>query len=516
MILGKRILLVIGGGIAAYKCLDLVRRLREQGATVTGLLTRAGSEFVTPLSVAALSEQPVYSDLFSLKDETEMGHIRLSREADLILVAPATADLMAKMVHGLADDLASAMLLAANRQIMVAPAMNVAMWENPATQANIKCLAGRGVTVLGPNEGDMACGEYGFGRMVEVAEMVAAIENYFAADAPLSGRAALVTSGPTWEPIDPIRFIANRSSGRQGHAIAGALARLGAATTLVSGPTSLAAPDGVELKEIETAAEMMAACEAALPVDVAVCAAAVGDWAVANPANQKIKKDGLSGRASGPRLRIAGKSRYISRNLSGDEDRARAKTASAGRWLCRRDTKAWSIMRSPSAPPRIAIGSSPTTWRRTAGTIGGPDNRGPFDYPSRQHEDWPQDEQARFGHAIGPAYRRRVGSGKRRHDGGGAKRNSGRGPGSGPRRGARPAHICDSPVGGGRSDGRDRRHTDPGAWGPRAGPDGTCRCSAGRTSRRRSVRAPAWPISRGSPYSTARAPSMPIIAARSG
>ncbi len=290
MLNGKQVLLVIGGGIAAYKCLDLIRRLRERGAGVQCVLTRAGAKFVTPLSVGSLSENKVYEDLFSLTDEAEMGHIRLSREVDLILVAPATADLMAKMAHGLADDLASTVLLAANCPIMFAPAMNVAMWQNAATQENLATLTLRGLKVIGPSEGDMACGEFGFGRMAEPLEMIAAIEDHFSVAAPLSGHRALVTSGPTHEPIDPVRFIGNRSSGRQGNAIASALAGLGARVTLVTGPVGSSLPKGVEIMRVETAAQMLAACEAALPADIAVFAAAVGDWQVKTMAAHKIKK----------------------------------------------------------------------------------------------------------------------------------------------------------------------------------------------------------------------------------
>jgi len=292
MIAGKRLLLVISGGIAAYKSLELIRRVRERGGTVRCILTRAGAEFVTPLSVSALSEHKVYGDLFSLTDEAEMGHIQLSREADLVVVAPASADLMAKMATGRADDLASTALLATDKQVLIAPAMNVRMWEHPATQANLATLRARGVLTVGPNAGDMACGEYGPGRMAEPAEILAAIENFFAAGARLSGRRALVTSGPTYEAIDPVRYLANRSSGRQGHAIAQALSRLGAATTLVTGPTRLADPAGVEVVHIESAEDMLAACRAALPVDVAVCAAAVADWRVAKASGQKLKKNG--------------------------------------------------------------------------------------------------------------------------------------------------------------------------------------------------------------------------------
>ena len=287
---GKRILLVIAGGIAAYKCLELIRRLRERGASVRCILTAAGREFVTPLSLSALTEDKVYSELFSLTDESEMGHIRLSREADLVVVAPATADLLARMAAGIADDLATTALLATDKPLLAAPAMNVRMWQHPATQANLRTLRSRGLAIVGPNEGDMACGEWGPGRMAEPEEILAAIEARFARLGRLGGRRALVTSGPTREPIDPVRYISNRSSGRQGHAIAELLALFGATTTLVSGPTSLADPPGVTVVAIETAVEMLAACEQALPVDIAVCVAAVGDWRVAQPSRQKVKK----------------------------------------------------------------------------------------------------------------------------------------------------------------------------------------------------------------------------------
>ncbi len=291
MLHGKRILLIISGGIAAYKSLDLIRRLRGQGAAVRCILTSGGAQFVTPLSVAALSEDTVYSNLFSLTTEAEMGHIRLSREADLVIVAPASADLMAKMAHGQADDLASTTLLATDKPVMIAPAMNVRMWLHDATQTNLATLRTRGITLVGPNDGDMACGEYGPGRMAEADEIVDAVIGWFGVSAPLAGRRALVTSGPTHEPIDPVRYIANRSSGRQGHAIATALARRGAATTLISGPTHLDDPAGVTVVHIETAREMLAACETALPADVAVCAAAVADWRAGTIADQKLKKD---------------------------------------------------------------------------------------------------------------------------------------------------------------------------------------------------------------------------------
>jgi phosphopantothenoylcysteine decarboxylase / phosphopantothenate---cysteine ligase len=295
---GKRILLIISGGIAAYKCLDLIRRLKERGASVRCVLTEGGSRFVTPLSVSALSEEKVYTELWSLTDEAEMGHIRLSREADLVLVAPASADILARMAAGIADDLATTALLATDKPVMAAPAMNVMMWNHPATRENVARLKARGVLMVGPNSGDMACGEVGAGRMSEPMEILGAVAAFFAGTAgaipggrglPLAGRRALVTSGPTHEPIDPVRFIANRSSGRQGHAIAAALARSGAEVTLVAGPTRLADPPGVRVLHVETAREMLEACLSGLPADIAVCAAAVADWRVEEAA-QKMKK----------------------------------------------------------------------------------------------------------------------------------------------------------------------------------------------------------------------------------
>jgi phosphopantothenoylcysteine decarboxylase/phosphopantothenate--cysteine ligase len=284
-----RILLIVGGGIAAYKSLDLIRRLRERGYSVRTILTRAGSEFVTKLSLAALSEERVYDDLFSLTDEQEMGHIRLSREADLIVVAPATADLMAKMAAGLADDLATTCLLATDKKVLVAPSMNVMMWQHAATRANHATLLARGIGFVGPASGDLACGEVGSGRLSEVPDIIAAIEAALGGK-PLAGLTALVTSGPTREPIDPVRYLSNRSSGQQGHAIAAALAEAGAEVRLVAGPTGLASPPGVAVTHVETAMEMLAACEATLPVDVAICVAAVADWRPAEPANFKLKK----------------------------------------------------------------------------------------------------------------------------------------------------------------------------------------------------------------------------------
>jgi phosphopantothenoylcysteine decarboxylase/phosphopantothenate--cysteine ligase len=289
---GRRVLLIVSGGIAAYKSLELIRRLRERGAAVRCIMTAAAKQFVTPLSVAALSEDKVYDDLWSLTDESEMGHIRLSREADLVVVAPASADLIARMAVGLADDLATTALLASDKAILLAPTMNLMMWAHPATQANLATLAARGVVRIGPGSGELACGEVGSGRMAEPLEIVAAIERMLAGDRRLAGRRALVTSGPTREPIDPVRYISNHSSGKQGHAIAAALAALGADTVLVSGPTAEPPPLGVRLVPVETAVEMLAACETALPVDVAVMAAAVADWRAEAVAGRKLKKDG--------------------------------------------------------------------------------------------------------------------------------------------------------------------------------------------------------------------------------
>ncbi|MGK2741917.1 bifunctional phosphopantothenoylcysteine decarboxylase/phosphopantothenate--cysteine ligase CoaBC [Tepidicaulis sp. LMO-SS28] len=288
----RKILLIIGGGIAAYKTLDLIRRLRERGASVRAIMTRSAQEFITPLSVSSLTGEKVYTDLFDLTDEAEMGHIQLSRSADLLVVAPATADLLARMATGRADDLASTALLATDTPVLTAPAMNVRMWLHPATRRNIAQLEQDGVSFVGPNEGDMACGEYGPGRMAEPLEIVSAIEARLAeTSGPLQGMKALITSGPTHEPIDPVRYIANRSSGKQGHAIAAALARLGAETLLVSGPVNEPDPLGVTVQHVETARQMLEACEAALPADVAICAAAVADWRIDNEAGQKLKKE---------------------------------------------------------------------------------------------------------------------------------------------------------------------------------------------------------------------------------
>ena len=291
MLHGKRILLIIGGGIAAYKALELIRLVQKAGGLVTPVLTRAGAEFVTPLSVGALAGAKVYQNLFDLTDEAEMGHIQLSRAADLVVVAPATADLMAKMAGGRADDLASTVLLATDKRVLVAPAMNVRMWDHPATQRNLAVLRGDGVLSVGPDEGEMACGEYGPGRMAEPAAIVAAIEAALGGG-PLAGKHVVVTSGPTHEPIDPVRYIANRSSGAQGTAVAVALRDLGARVTFVTGPAVVPPPAGVTVVAVETATEMAAAVAAALPADAAVMAAAVADWRVANSSAQKLKKDG--------------------------------------------------------------------------------------------------------------------------------------------------------------------------------------------------------------------------------
>ncbi|ABI61055.1 bifunctional phosphopantothenoylcysteine decarboxylase/phosphopantothenate--cysteine ligase CoaBC [Granulibacter bethesdensis] len=302
---GKTVLLIVGGGIAAYKTLPLIRLLRAEGCSVSTILTKAGSAFVTPLSLQALTEQPVHMDLLSLTEESMMGHIQLSRAADLLVIAPATADLLARMSAGMADDLAATVLLATDKPVLAAPAMNVRMWQHQATQANIDTLTARGLTLVGPEEGPMACHEYGPGRMAEPETIRDAILSLLvpssvSSNVPssadtvpqdLRGHHALVTSGPTHEPLDPVRYLANRSSGRQGHAIAAALARRGARVTLVSGPVSIPDPQGVTTIHVETGRQMMAACESALPADIAVCVAAVADWHV-EAAEQKLKKTG--------------------------------------------------------------------------------------------------------------------------------------------------------------------------------------------------------------------------------
>jgi phosphopantothenoylcysteine decarboxylase/phosphopantothenate--cysteine ligase len=289
-----KILLIVSGGIAAYKALELIRLLSKAGHQTTAVLTQAGEKFVTPLSLQALTGAKVYTDLFSLTDESEMGHIELSRSADLVVVAPASADICAKMAAGLADDLATTLLLATDKRVLIAPAMNVRMWQHQATMANIKRLQQRGVLLVDPDEGPMACGEFGPGRLAEPPVILAAIEAALRPTGPLSGKRAIVTAGPTHEPIDPVRYIANRSSGKQGHAIAAALAALGATVTLVTGPVTLPDPPGIKTIHIETAAEMFSAVQSALPADIAVCAAAVGDWRAATPSDQKLKKTGTA------------------------------------------------------------------------------------------------------------------------------------------------------------------------------------------------------------------------------
>jgi phosphopantothenoylcysteine decarboxylase/phosphopantothenate--cysteine ligase len=299
---GRKILLIVGGGIAAYKACELIRLIRKAGGSVRCVLTAGGAQFITPMTLAALSEQQVFTSLFDLKDEAEMGHIQLSREADLVVVAPATADLMAKMAAGIADDLATTLLLATDKKVLAAPAMNVRMWQHEATRRNVAQLRADGVTVLEPDEGEMACGEYGPGRLPEPEAMLDAIQRMlgaanplagqpdFAPSAPLAGRHVIVTAGPTHEPIDPVRVIANRSSGKQGFAIAEALAALGARVTLVAGPVSLGTPTAVTRRDVETAVEMEQAVLAALPADAAVLVAAVADWRV-EPAPEKLKKE---------------------------------------------------------------------------------------------------------------------------------------------------------------------------------------------------------------------------------
>lgn len=288
---GRRILLIISGGIAAYKSLDLIRKLKDEGAHVQGLLTEGGAQFITDLSVTALSGMPCMTKLFANDDEKQFDHIRLTRECDLVVIAPATANLMAKMAHGLADNLASAVLLATDKPVLIAPAMNSMMWNHPATQANMTTLASRGVKQVGPESGHLACGEEGAGRMSQPEAILQSIKDHFEPTGPLAGKKIIVTSGPTYEPLDPVRFLGNRSSGKQGHAIAQACAALGAEVTLISGPTSLPDPSNIKTVHIETAIQMLEACKAALPADCAICAAAVADWRPVQAQHSKIKKE---------------------------------------------------------------------------------------------------------------------------------------------------------------------------------------------------------------------------------
>ena len=378
---GSRILLIVAGGIAAYKTLELIRRLRERGHVVRCILTRAGAEFVTPLALASLSGERVFTDLFSLTDEAEIGHIRLSREADLVVVAPATADLIAKMAHGLADDLASTALLATDKPVLIAPAMNPAMWAHPATQRSIGQVRADGVRMVGPNPGDMACGETGLGRMAEPEQILAAIEDLLAAEAgPLIGVRALVTSGPTIEAIDPVRFIANRSSGKQGHAIAAALVRAGAEVTLVTGPVHEPDPPGAAVVRVESAREMLEACEAALPVDVAVCAAAVADWRVAEASREKLKKQ----RGQAPPKLVLAENPDILKTLSHAAERPRLVIGFAA------ETE------DLSGNARRKLAAKGCDWivandvSREQGTFGGVDNSVQLIRSDAEPETWPK------------------------------------------------------------------------------------------------------------------------------
>ena len=285
----KKILLIVSGGIAAYRSLDLIREIKRRGDDVTCVLTKSATKFVQPLSFASLSQNKVYTDLFDIENESKIGHIKLSRDADLIVLAPATANILAKMVHGISDSLATSILLANNKPLLIAPSMNVKMWNNPATIENIKSLKNNGHIFVGPDDGEMACGEVGSGKMSKVEEIYKEI-SYLINSAPLKGKKALVTSGPTIEPIDPVRFISNRSSGKQGHAIASLLSKLGAETHLITGPVNIPHPDNVKVTEINTANEMLKACMSSLPVDISIFAAAVSDWKVANQSPKKIKK----------------------------------------------------------------------------------------------------------------------------------------------------------------------------------------------------------------------------------
>lgn len=293
---GRTVLLLITGGIAAYKTPDLVRRMRERGARVRVIMTKGATGFITPLTLGAVSGEPVFTELWDRDAEQDIGHIRLAREADLVVVAPATADFMAKMANGMADDLASTVLLAATAPVLIAPAMNPKMWDHPATKRNAKILLADGIDIIGPEAGEMAeSGETGVGRMAEPMDIAIAVEAHFGPDrtkGPLAGRHVLITAGPTHEPIDPVRYIANRSSGKQGYALAKAAYDAGANVTLISGPTNLDAPKGVDLVKVQTAKEMLAACQSALPADIGIFAAAVADWRAADPAEGKIKKDG--------------------------------------------------------------------------------------------------------------------------------------------------------------------------------------------------------------------------------
>ena len=368
--------------MAAYKALELTRLLRKAGVGVRPILTSAGAQFVTPLSLSALAEDKVYSELFSLTDEAEMGHIQLSRSADLVVVVPATADLMAKAAHGLAGDLASTTLLATDKPVLMAPAMNVRMWEHPATQRNLATLKADGVAFVGPDEGAMACGEYGPGRMAEPAVIFEAVMGKLNGEAerPLAGRRAIVTAGPTAEPIDPVRYLTNRSSGKQGYAIAEALAALGCEVTLVSGPTALAAPAGVKRVQVETARQMLAACQAALPADLAVCVAAVADWRPADEGAVKIKKTG----DAPPALRLGENPDILATLSAAGPDRprlvvgfaaetndveayAQAKLARKGcDWIVANDVSVEGVMGGDDNTVSIVSATGVERWEKTA------------------------------------------------------------------------------------------------------------------------------------------------------
>ncbi|MFP5448254.1 MAG: bifunctional phosphopantothenoylcysteine decarboxylase/phosphopantothenate--cysteine ligase CoaBC [Alphaproteobacteria bacterium] len=378
----KRVLLIVGGGVAAYKALELTRLLRKAGVGVRPILTSAGAQFVTPLSLSALAEDKVYSELFSLTDEAEMGHIQLSRSADLVVVVPATADLMAKAAHGLAGDLASTTLLATDKPVLMAPAMNVRMWEHPATQRNLATLKADGVAFVGPDEGAMACGEYGPGRMAEPAVIFEAVMGMLNGEVerPLAGRRAIVTAGPTAEPIDPVRYLTNRSSGKQGYAIAEALAALGCEVTLVSGPTALSAPAGVKRVQVETARQMLAACQAALPADLAVCVAAVADWRPADEGAVKIKKTG----DAPPALRLVENPDILATLSAAGPDRprlvvgfaaetndveayAKAKLARKGcDWIVANDVSVEGVMGGDDNTVSIVSATGVERWDKTA------------------------------------------------------------------------------------------------------------------------------------------------------
>jgi phosphopantothenoylcysteine decarboxylase/phosphopantothenate--cysteine ligase len=374
---GKRILLIVGGGIAAYKACELVRLIRKGGGSVRCVLTDGGAQFVTPMTLAALSEQPVHTSLWDLKDEAEMGHIQLSREADLVVVCPATADLLARMAAGIADDLATTLLLATDKPVLACPAMNVRMWQHAATARNVARLRADGVTVLEPDEGDMACGEYGPGRLPEVERIAGEIGRMLGAAGPLTGKHMIVTAGPTHEPIDPVRVIANRSSGKQGFAIAEALARLGARVSLIAGPVQQPTPAGVERVDVETAAQMQAALQARLPADAAVMAAAVADWRV-EPSGRKLKKsDGgfaglrfvenpdllseLSASEQRPRLVIG-----FAAETEGVVENGRAKLARKGAdWIVANDVSG-DVMGGDANAVHLITASGVESWDRMA------------------------------------------------------------------------------------------------------------------------------------------------------